>query len=292
MRLVRQVVLAGVAASCAGCTTFWPTLVRPSPKEPLFHSGFPLVGGARTDGAICSLATVGPEATLLVSPPEKTDAAVSLEEVCGAAAAGAPASASRAGRYGRLVRIETELGTEHGYLFVDGPAENGMLVAFSGLGMPPAGWINQRFAATGAQRGYAVFAPVRDERAKPVYFDPVREARRALEAASRVREACRVGPGLGFLGISMGGLEALLANREARNHHHETRAAVLDPVLDVGLVTENLDSYWHGFGVDSMQSYFQRILSGRYEEWPPPSFHDVMERTRARPGHLTEMSTD
>lgn len=287
MHLFKKLVLIALAVSCAGCSAFWPTVVRTSPREPLFHSGFPLVGGARTDAALCSLATVGPEATLLVSPPEKTDGAVPLSEVCGKTSA----DAGRV-QHAPLVEIETAHGTVYGFLFARETYVKGVLVAFSGLGMPPAGWINQRFAAVSASHGYAVFAPVRDERARPIYFDPVREARRAIDAASRIRESCRFGPALGFLGISLGGLEALVANREASRRGMVTRAAVLDPVLDVQLVTDNLDSFWHGLAVDSMQAYFRRILAGRYQEWPPPSFRDVMDRTRTHADALTDLLRD
>jgi len=135
---------------------------------------------------------------------------VSLEQACQHGLPGA------AGRVAQLVRVSTAHGPMHGYLFAARPT-TGLVVAFSGLGKPPAGWINERFAEIAAREGLVTFAPMRDESPRPIYFDPVREALRALDAAQRIVTACQVGApaDLGFLGISLGGLEALLANREA-----------------------------------------------------------------------------
>lgn len=290
MRHGGRLLLCALVAWSAGCSTIWPTVVRTRPTDPLFRSGFPLAGGMRMDGAICSLATIGPEATRVVSPPEPLLGAVSPEEACRESAI-APAAAR--GRPGVLVKTSTSLGDVYGYLY-PAPSTSGLLVAFSGLGMPPDGWINERFAQLGAQRGLATFAPVRDESARPIYFDPLREVRRALEAAVRIGEACRLGAQaeLRFVGISLGGLEALLANRESLVSGRATRAAVLDLLMDVGHAVSNLDSYWHSLSVDMMQAYFRRILAGRFEEWPPPRFAEVMARVRAHPEALTSLERD
>ncbi len=165
-----------LALSGTACSAFWPTVVPTSPREPLFHSGFPLVGGARTDGSLCSLVSVGADAVRVVSPPEPLDGAVSLEEGCRDAL---PSRPGEQGRVGRLVRVSTGSGPIHGYLFAAKGA-TGIVVTFSGLGMPPAGWVNERFPTVGARRGLITFAPVRDEAARPIYFDPLREARRAI----------------------------------------------------------------------------------------------------------------
>ena len=55
---------AGLAATllclgAGGCSWVWPTVVRTDPREPLFHTGFPLVGPLRLDAALCSLLTIG-----------------------------------------------------------------------------------------------------------------------------------------------------------------------------------------------------------------------------------------
>ena len=281
MRLPIRFALAPLALWSAGCSWLWPSVVRTSPNEPLFHAGFP----AGSDGALCSLVSLGPDATRVVSKPEPTDGAVPLEQACQHRLPGA------AGR--RLVRVSTAHGPMHGYLFAATPA-TGLVVAFSGLGMPPAGWINERFAEVGARQGFITFAPVRDESPRPIYFDPLREALRALDAARQIAAACRLAApaDLGFVGISLGGLEALLANREALRRGLATRAAVLDPVLDVHLATANLDSFWHGLAVDSVQSYFRRILAGRYGEDPPPRFEDVMGRTASHPEAMSDLRLD
>ncbi len=287
MRFPFRLALAMLALSSAGCSWLWPSIVRTSPDEPLFHTGFPLVGGLRLDGALCSLVSLGPDASRVVSRPEPTDGAVSLEQAC------QQIPPDAASRLPLLVRVSTAYGELHGYLFAVRPA-TGLVVAFSGLGMPPAGWINERFAETAAREGLVTFAPMRDESPRPIYFDPVREAFRALDAAQQIATACRIGApaDLGFLGISLGGLEALLANREALQRGMATRAVVLDPILDIGLATANLDSFWHGLAVDSVQGYFRLILTGRYGEDPPPGFADVMMRTASHPEAMSDLRRD
>jgi hypothetical protein len=194
---------------------------------------------------------------------------------------------------GQLVRVVTPTGTVYGYLF-NAPFATGLVVAFSGLGMPAGGWINERFAEAGARRQFLTFALVRDETPRPIYFDPLREARRAIEAARQIVQTCRVAaPGdIRFVGISLGGLEALLANREALQQGMVTRAGVLDPVLDAVRVAQNLDSYWHSLAVDAMQAFFQRILSSRYGEWPVLPFADVINRVRSHTDAVTDFDKD
>ena len=264
----------------SGCSWFWPTIVRDDPADQVFRSGLPLVGPARTDGALCSLATAGPDTNEIAGHAEPLDAAVPLDDWCATAE---PARPGQRGRLGRLVEVDGKLGRVHGYLFA-APAARGLLVAFSGLGMPASGWVNERFAELAARRGWATFAPVRDESARPIAFDPLREARRALGGALRIRERCGIRePFLAFVGMSMGGLEALLANREARAASLETRVAVLDPLLDPPAVTDNLDSFWHSLATDSMQAYFHRILRGRYGEPASTTFRELLNRSRADP---------
>jgi len=284
-----RVLLTALALWGTGCSWLWPTVVPTSPKEPLFHSSFPLAGPLRLDGALCSLASLGPDATRAVSRPESMYGAVPLEEACRGGGAGGGRHESGP----RLVVVGTGRGPVYGYLFAAHPA-TGLLVAFSGLGLPAAGWVNQRFAEVAARRGLSTFAPVRDESPRPIFFDPLREALRATEAARQVIAACGVGApaDLRFVGISLGGLEALLANRESLRQGDATRAAVLDPVLDVQLASANLDSFWHGLAVDTVQGFFRRILAGRYGEDPPPGFQEVMSRTDPRKGALSDLRAD
>src|SRR5262249_23034743 len=159
----------------------WPAIVRSSPQEPLFHASS-MAGGSSTDGALCSLATIGPDTTRAVSPPEPTTDAIPLEEACRLEAPAPPAPPGRASQFGR---VEIPTGTVYGYLF-NAPFAIGVVVAFSGLGMPAGGWINERFAQVGARRQFLTFALVRDETPRPIYFDPLREARRAIEAAKQI----------------------------------------------------------------------------------------------------------
>jgi len=282
--------LAAILGCETGCSWMWPTVIPSAPREPLFHTGFPLVGGLRLDGALCSLVSLGADATREVSLPETTDRAVPLEQVC---QPGVQPTSSDRGRWAELVRVSTSYGLVDGYLFADLSA-TGLVVAFSGLGSPAGGWVNRQFAEVGARQGLTTFAPVRDESPRPIYFDPLREARRGLEAALQIQAACEVGPpgDLAFLGVSLGGLEALLANREALGRGLTTRAVVLDPVLDVGLAVANLDSFWHGPAVDAVQGYFRRLLAGRYGEDPPPKFEEILSRTASHPEALSDLRRD
>jgi hypothetical protein len=284
MVTVRAALLAAPLLGLAACHAIWPTLVRPEPDEPIFRSGFPLVGSLRTDGALCSLASVGPEATLLVAPPEAPAGALGLRQACDPGAVARP---------GQVVEVLTGEGMVRGHLWRD-PGATGLLVAFSGMGMPAAGWINTRFAERGARRGLATFAVIRDESPRPIVLDPLREARGALEAAAQVREACGLAGAapLFLVGISLGGLEALLAGREALRAGQDARAAVLDPVLDVGMAAAHLDSWWHPFADDGMQAYFRRILRGRWGEPEETRFQDVMRRLEGRPGARTRAAAD
>jgi hypothetical protein len=266
-----------------GC--WWPTVVRSSPDDPLFHSGCPLKGPLQLDSALCSLATVGPDAMALVTPPATTAGAVDLAFACDLPA---PPLTTGHGRQGQLVHLPGDI---YGYLYrVEG--STGIAVAFAGLGMPSGGWINEKFAEMAAARGLTLFALIRTERIKPkpIAFDPLSEARRGIQAADLIERQCSI-PTAGkirFLGVSLGGMEALLANREALIAGKQAKVAVLDPLMDPTLAADKLDSYWRSVSVDSMQSYFRRILAGRYEENPPPSFKVVLDRT----GPVTKLPLD
>jgi hypothetical protein len=292
MRLTHLLGLAWLLAGTAGCSWLWPTVVPAGagPGEPLFHTGFPLGGEVRIDGALCSLLTLGPDATRSVSPPGALDGAVTLEEACQEQP---PDGIGRSGRPARLVRVDTTLGSASGWLFGLRSA-TGLVVAFSGLGMPADGWVNARFAEVAARRGLATFALVRDESPRPMVFDPLREARRGVEAARQVLGACRLAApaSLAFVGISLGGLEALLANREARAAGLATRAAVLDPILDPALAAATLDGFQHPLAVDAVQGFFRRLLAGRYQEPAATTFREVLARTASHPGALTDLALD
>ena len=283
-----RLLAAALALLASGCSWFWPRVVSTHPADPeVFHSGFPLVAGARTDGAMCSLATVGPEVTLLVRPPAPVGEGFPLGAWC---AAGEASSPGELGRAGRLVVLDGKHGRARGYLFPLRDAR-GLLVAFSGLAASADGWVNARLAQLAARRGLATFAPVRDESARPIAFDPLREARVALGGALAIVDGCGLRERhLAFVGVSMGGMEALLANREAAAEGLATRAAVLDPLLDPTAAAENLDGFWHSFDTDAMQAYFGRILRGRYGEPASTTFGDLLNRTSA--GTVTVLARD
>ena len=47
-----RLLAAALALLAPGCSWFWPRVVATNPTDPeVFRSGFPLVAGARTDGA-------------------------------------------------------------------------------------------------------------------------------------------------------------------------------------------------------------------------------------------------
>jgi len=276
----------------AGCAGLWPTVISTSSEKggPLFEASSPFGESGRIDGALCSLLSLGPDAALAVRSPEGTADAVSVEEACREEP---PGVVGRRGRTARLVQVTTAYGPVAGYLYTVRPA-TGLVVAFSGLGMPAAGWINEHFAEAGARRGQVTFAPVRDEAARQIAFDPLREAKRAVDAAGQIAAACRIGApsSLGFVGISLGGLEALLAGREAGQRGLPAHAAALDPLLDVGLAATSLDAAHHSLAGDPIRAFFRRILVGRYQEPPSVSFRDVMRRTGSHPEDLSDMKRD
>jgi hypothetical protein len=59
-----RVLIVLVLCFTAGCSWFWPGIVRSSPDEPLFDSSFPLVGGASTDSALCGARLAAPPAVV------------------------------------------------------------------------------------------------------------------------------------------------------------------------------------------------------------------------------------
>jgi pimeloyl-ACP methyl ester carboxylesterase len=267
----------------AGCT--WPRVVPVSPNDPLYASGFPLVGTANLDAALCSLSSVGGDIARLVSPPDDTSHALSLDDAC-------PAQRSADGPPLAGVLVETspaggDLGFRvpiRGYLHAV-PDATGILVLFAGLAMPSDGWINERFTEWAASRGYASFALVRDESTRPIRFDPRAEALRGLRAAQQLRGRCGLASNarVAFIGVSMGGMEALLAARYAPTMGAEfagARAVVLDPIIAPEAVAANLDRYWRSLSVDAMQAFFRRILVARYSEPLNVSFSELLGRTR------------
>jgi hypothetical protein len=88
----------------------------------------------------------------------------------------------------------------------------------------------------------------------------------------------------------MGGMEALLANREAAADGLPMRVAVLDPLLDPTAAAAHLDSFWHSLDTDAMQAYFGRILRGRYGEPASTTFGDLLSRSSA--GTVTVLARD
>src|SRR5260370_36128650 len=114
------------------------------------------------------------------------------------------------------------------------------------MGVGGVGGGSGRVGEAAARGGPIPLARIRAEAARPIYFDPLREARRAIGAAQQIGVACRSAApqNIRFVGISLGGLEALLANRESLRQGLDTRVAALDPVLDVGRVTAHLDTSW------------------------------------------------
>jgi len=252
------------------------TVVNASPAKPLFA---PFLG---LDGAMCSLASVGPDATLLPAPPPPPGEAMDLARAC---RGGQPPR-------GQLVEVETSVGKVLGHLTL-APDASGVLLAFSGMGMPADGWVNRRFAERALPLGLATFAVVRRE-TRPIVLDPLREAKGGLEAARRLREACGLDPRrpVAVVGISMGGMEALLAGREARAIGLEARTAVLDPVLDVGLAAGHLDASWQGVADNAMGDYFRRILQGRWGEPAGTRFADLIARLGPGAGALTDPVLD
>lgn len=260
--------LAVLGGACA--------VVNSSPSRPMFTPAFGL------DAAMCSLASVGPDTTLLPAPPPAPGPALTAAAAC----------ARPALPRGQLVEVPTSLGPVLGHLTL-APGATGLLLAFSGLAMPADGWVNRRFAERALPRGLATFAVVRRE-GRPVVLDPLAEARRGLEAARTLRAACGLEASrpLAVVGISMGGLEALLTGREAQRAGLEARTAALDPVLDVGLAAAHLDGAGGGLADAAMGDYFRRILQGRWGEPPGTRFADLLHRLGPDAGTLTVPAAD
>ncbi len=172
------------------------------------------------------------------------------------------------------------------------PEPRGIAMLFAGLAMPADSEVMRRFADAFARRGWMSAVVLRDDSISG--FDP--RGRRTAgspcpgSSSGSVRRAG--GAGLAFLGLSMGGLEALLAARDAPAtlERGEARVAVLDPVLDFDRVVVHLDGTFHDISTDAMQTYFQRIMAGRYR-MAPVRFADVIARAPPT-GRMTSLKED
>ena len=225
-----------------------------------------------------------------------------LEEACGAPAGHlAPSSTGSRGEWVRLegaaawatepLRIEARQ-TEVLAVLHRVPEPRGIAILFAGLAMPAESEVMRRFADGLARRGWLAAVVLRDDSISG--FDPRWEAHRGLALARALRRECTPGGELplAFLGLSMGGLEALLAARDAppSTGRAEARAVVLDPVLDFGRVAAHLDGTFHDVSTDAMQTYFQRIMAGRYRV-APVRFAEVLDRAPPT-GRMTSPARD
>lgn len=299
---VPTMVLALVVGAQSGCV--WPGLV--AKDGALFQKGVSVAGAAGTDSALCTLATAGPDATRMLSKPEGTPGGSTFREVCdrsGTRSANLQRPGEWTGMVGELIHqplgdgIVGESRHASGYLFRVRNAR-GIAILFPGLAMPADGWITQRFAAAAAGHGYATFALIRDETRSQVVFDPVLEAHRGRLAAGALLGICDVAANarVAFVGYSLGGMEALLAARDAADVDRRqagARAVVLDPVLDPARVARHLDKgtpHLRSLSVDTMQAFFRRILRDRYGE-QTLSFDGLLSRTDAS-GAMTNPKVD
>jgi|GEM_PF-3401591 len=285
----------------AGCAAVEPRAVSPDLSERVFEAGWLLHGSLSLEPALCTLATAGLDVTVLPSklpPPRET---LVLDEAChGPALPLGSASTGTPGQWVRLdgatawaldpLRLEARLTDVLAVLYrVPGP--RGIAVLFAGMTMPADSEVMRRLADALARRGWIAAVVLRDDSISG--FDPRWEAHRGLALARELQRSCTPGAtlALAFLGLSMGGLEALLAARDAPGTlDRDASAAVLDPVLDFSRVAENLDGSFHDISTDAMQTYFQRIMAGRYGV-APVSFAETLERVPPS-GRLTSLQND
>jgi len=286
----------------AGCAAVEPRAVSPDLGESPFEAGWLLRGSLSLEPALCSLASVGLDVTVLPAEPELPEHTRGLDEACRSPADPVPPSFT--GPRGEWVRLEGRAAWGGDPLRIESrqtdilavlyrvPEPRGLAVLFAGLAMPGDSEVMRRFADAFARRGWLSVVVLRDDSIGG--FDPRWEAHRGLALARELRRTCTPGrrPALAFLGLSMGGVEALLATRDAQALPDlgEARAAVLDPVLDFARVAAHLDGYFHDVSTDAMQTYFQRIMAGRYRV-APVRFRDALERAPPT-GRMTTVGKD
>lgn len=298
--------MAGARRACcllllAGCAAIEPRAVSPDLSQPLFEPGWLLRGSLSLEPALCTLASAGLDVTVLpgeLPPPRYT---LDLDEACRAPALPlGPASTGTRGEWVRLegatawaldaLRVEARL-TDVLAVLHRVPGPRGIAVLFAGMAMPADSEVMRRLAEALARRGWIAAVVLRDDSISG--FDPRWEAHRGLALARELQRSCTPGdaPALAFLGLSMGGLEALLAARDApATLERDARAAVLDPVLDFSRVADHLDGSFHDLSTDAMQTYFQRIMAGRYRV-APVRFAEALERAPPT-GRLTSLQKD
>lgn len=285
----------------AGCAGIEPRAVSPDLTEPVFEPGWLLRGSLSVEPGLCTLATVGLDVTVLPSELPLPGQTRLLDEACrGPAPPLGSASTGTPGEWVRLegatawapdpLRVETRL-TDVLAVLHRVPRPRGIAVLFAGLAMPADAEVMRRLADALARREWIAAVVLRDDSISG--FDPRWEAHRGLALARELQRSCTPGaaPPLAFLGLSMGGLEALLAARDAPvTLGRDARAAVLDPVLDFARVARNLDGSFHDVSTDAVQTYFQRIMAGRYRV-APVRFAEILERVPPG-GRLTSLERD
>lgn len=286
----------------AGCAAVEPRAISPDLQERVFEPGWLLRGSLSLEPALCTLATVGLDVTVLPSELPAPLHTRGLEDACHSPAdPGTPFSTGVRGEWVRLsgaaawardpLRLEARQ-TDVVAVLYRVPEPRGIAVLFTGLAMPADSELMRRFADALAGRGWMAAVVFRDDSISA--FDPRWEAHRGLALARELARLCTPGrtPALAFLGVSMGGMEALLAARDAPETlaRGDARAAVLDPVLDFDRVAANLDGQFHDVSTDAMQTYFQRIMAGRYRV-APVRFVDTIERAPPT-GRLTSLKKD
>ena len=287
----------------SGCASVTPQAVSPDIAQPVFEPGAVLRGPFALGPALCSLATVGLDVTLLPAQPggPSENQIPALSKVCAAPADEEhQLSTGPRGLWARLDGADAWAGDPQrlearrsgiSALVYRVPEPKGLAILFTGLAMPADSDALRHFAVALARRGWLTAVVVRDESIGG--FDPRWEAHRGLALAAALRSSCARGePPVAFLGLSMGGLEALLAARDAavRPALGQPRAVVLDPVLDMREVADHLDSTFHRISTDAMQTYFQRIMAGRYRR-APVRFTCEMDR-RPPTGRMTDPDAD
>ncbi len=211
----------------AGCAAVDPRAVSPDLSEPLFEPGWLLRGTLSLEPALCSLATVGLDVTVLpreLPPPEHTRG---LAEACrDAAEALAPSSTGSRGEWVHVggaeawaadpLRLETRR-TDVLAVLHRPPAPRGIAILFTGLAMPADSEVFRRFADGFVRRGWIA-------------------------------------------------------------------------VLDFVRVGAHLDGAFHDISTDAMQTYFQRIMAGRYGV-APVRFQRTLQRAPPT-GRMTSLDTD
>lgn len=162
----------------------------------------------------------------------------------------------------------------------------GLVVYFTGLGQSADGELALQIEHVAVGAGWSVLRVDRDDTIRPVRFDPMLEATRAVAAARHLSGTSVLPNRRIYVGVSMGGMEGALAARMDNASVFVGR----DPLLSPQAVARWLDEAdLRRPDALQMKKFFQRMMCDRYDEPCDVRFEEIIGRSALG---LTDLQRD